>query len=225
MKILPCLFALFSAALLMSGCATSGELRACSASSAALAEPAEQKAETGRLLIWKAYITLEVWNVSNAVAKAVCAAEAQGGFAESRSDGRDHSASLTLRVPSDKVKQAVASLEALGDVTYRSVDAEDVTEQYVDVEARLKNRIALRDRMRQLLDKATEIKDILAIETELNRIQSDIDSMAARMKSLKGKADYATLHLTLERKPILGPFGYLCKGVWWGVEKLFVIRK
>lgn len=225
MKILSCLIALYSAALLMSGCASSGELRACSASPAALAEPAEQKADTARMLIWKGYLTIEVWNVSNAVAQAVGAAEAQGGFAESRSDGRGQSASLTLRVPSDKIKQAVSCLEALGDVTYRSIGAEDVTEQYVDVEARLKNRVVLRDRMKQLLDKATDIKDILAIETELNRIQSDIDSMEARMKSLKGKADYATIHLTLERKPILGPFGYLCKGVWWGVEKLFIIRR
>ncbi len=66
--------------------------------------------------------------------------------------------------------------------------------------------------------------DILAIETELNRVQADIDSMQGRMKSLKGKVDLATIELTLNRAKILGPLGYLFKGLCWGVEKLFVIR-
>jgi Domain of unknown function (DUF4349) len=113
----------------------------------------------------------------------------------------------------------------LGTVTYRRVESEDVTEQYIDVEARLKNKIVLRDRLKQLLDKATAVKDVLAIETELNRVQSDIDSMEGRMRSMKKQVTYATVTLSLERKPILGPLGYVFKGLWWGVEKLFVIRE
>ena len=100
----------------------------------------------------------------------------------------------------------------------------DVTEQYIDVEARLKNKIVLRDRLKQLLEKATTVKDILAIETELHRVQGDIDSMEGRIKSLKGQVDYTTVTISLKRKAILGPLGYLFKGLWWGVEKLFVIR-
>lgn len=83
----------------------------------------------------------------------------------------------------------------------------------------------LRDRLTQLLEKAADVKDVLAIETELNRVQADIDSMEGRIKSLKGQVEYATVTLSLERKPILGPLGYLFKGLWWGVEKLFVIRE
>jgi hypothetical protein len=51
------------------------------------------------------------------------------------------------------------------------------------------------------------------------------DSMEGRIKALKGQVDYATVTLSLNRKPILGPLGYLFKGIWWGVEKLFVIRE
>lgn len=56
------------------------------------------------------------------------------------------------------------------------------------------------------------------------RVQGDIDSMEGLIKALKGRVDYATVTLSLNRKAILGPLGYLFKGLWWGVEKLFVIR-
>jgi len=178
-----------------------------------------------RMLIWKARMSIQVWSVSNAVSEAIAFAERQGGFVEKKSDRGDESASLTVRVPAKSFKAALSSLETLGTVTYRNVEGEDVTEQFIDVEARLKNKIVLRDRLKQLLEKATDVKDILAIETELNRVQADIDSMEGRIKSLKGQVEYATVTLSLERKPILGPLGYLFKGLWWGVEKLFVIRE
>jgi hypothetical protein len=178
-----------------------------------------------RMLIWKGHLSLQVWNVSNAVNEATAMAERQGGFVEQKTDRGEESASITLRVPAKTFKTTLAALEALGTVTYRNVEGEDVTEQYIDVEARLKNKIVLRDRLKQLLEKASDVKDVLAIETELNRVQGDIDSMEGRIKSLKGQVEYATVTLSLERKAILGPLGYLFKGLWWGVEKLFVIRE
>jgi hypothetical protein len=178
-----------------------------------------------RMLIWEASMSIQVWNVSNAVNHAVSLTERQGGFVEKKTDRGEESASLTIRVPAKSFKTALSSLETLGTVTYRNIEGEDVTEEFIDVEARLKNKIVLRDRLKQLLEKATDVKDVLAIETELNRVQADIDSMEGRVKSLKGQVEYATVTLSLERKPILGPLGYLFKGLWWGVEKLFVIRE
>jgi len=177
------------------------------------------------MLIWKANLSIEVWNISNAVNQASSMAERAGGFIEQKSDRGEESSSLTLRIPAKAFKTALLDLETIGTVTYRNVTGEDITEDYIDVDARLKNKIVLRDRLKQLLEKATEVKDILSIETELNRVQADIDSMEGRIKSLKGQVDYATIRLSLNRKTILGPLGYLFKGLWWGVEKLFVIRE
>ena len=132
---------------------------------------------------------------------------------------------MTLRVPTDALDSAVSSIESLGSVTHRSVSSEDVTEQYIDVEARLKNMIALRDRLRKLLEKATDVKAMLAVEKELSRVQADVDSLEGRFRALKKGVDLATIHLTIRRTRILGPLGYFFKAVWWGVEKLFVIRK
>lgn len=212
----------------VTGCATSARYAGTLSVNCLDMEPESSNAtevRPDRMLIWKASMSIQVWSVSNAVNEAVALAERQGGFVEEKTDRGEESASLTVRVPAQSFKTALSSLETLGTVTYRNIEGEDVTEQFIDVEARLKNKIVLRDRLKQLLEKANEVKDILAIETELNRVQADIDSMEGRIKSLRGKVEYSTLSLNLERKPILGPLGYLFKGLWWGVEKLFVIRE
>jgi hypothetical protein len=184
-----------------------------------------------RMLIWTAELSIQVSSVSNAVRETTTLVESQGGFVGQKSEQGDQSACLTLRIPTKAFNAAMGSLETLGTVTYKNVVGTDITEQYIDVEARLKNKIALRDRLKQVLEKATDVKDILAIEAELERVQSAIDSMEGRIKSLKGQVDYATVTLRLERRPppgktrILGPLGYLFKGLYWGVEKLFVIRE
>ena len=212
--------------VLLSGCATTYAKRTSGSPlirSGAGVDLEEVRPE--RMLIWKANLSIEVWNISNAVNQASSMAERAGGFIEQKSDRGEESSSLTLRIPAKAFKTALLDLETIGTVTYRNVTGEDITEDYMDVDARLKNKIVLRDRLKQLLEKATEVKDILSIETELNRVQADIDSMEGRIKSLKGQVDYATIRLSLNRKTILGPLGYLFKGLWWGVEKLFVIRE
>jgi hypothetical protein len=177
-----------------------------------------------RMRIWRARLSLDVPDVEDAAARAAAIAEAHGGHIERKSDSGQSSASLQLRIPVAAFTNAIGSIETLGTVTSRHVSSEDVTETYVDTEARLKNRLLLRDRLRELLDQAVEIKDILAIETELNRVQGDIDSMEARLKSLKGQVDMATLDLSFRRTEILGPLGVVVKGVFWTLGKLFVIR-
>lgn len=209
---------------LLSGCATYGKRKSSSGlTQVAAGHMTEVRPE--RMLIWKAHLRIQVWSVSNAVSESSALAERQGGFVEQKSDTGEESATVLLRIPAKRFQAALANLETLGTVMYRNIEGEDVTEQYIDVEARLKNKILLRDRLQQLLQTATTVKDILSIETELSRVLADIDSMEGRMKLLKGQVDYATVSLSLERKPILGPLGYLFKGLWWGVGKLFVIRE
>lgn len=176
-----------------------------------------------RMLVWRAYLHMDVANVSGSVAQATAVVQQRGGYVERHVDN-GKAATVLARIPSKNLETALGSIEELGTVTYRHVEAEDVTEEYVDVQARLKNKIVLRDRLQQLLDKATSVKDTLAIEAELNRVQADADAMEARIKSLGKQVDYATVELNFRRKPIPGPLGFVFKGLWWCIEKLFVIR-
>jgi chromosome segregation ATPase len=147
-----------------------------------------------------------------------------GGFVERSTATKDSNVSLHCRVPAPQLDQTMDAIAALGSEKFRSISAADVTEQYSDLETRLRNDLALRERLQQLLSRATDVEDVLAIEKELNRIQSKIETMQARFDRLKSEVELATLSVTLKRKRILGPLGYAGYGFWWALSKLFVIR-
>lgn len=116
------------------------------------------------------------------------------------------------------------AITTLGDVRNRAVASRDVTDEYFDLETRLKNAIAQRDRLRALLEKASKVEEILAVEKELSRIQAELESMQGRLDRLRSEVEESTLSVTLERKRVLGPLGYLAYGIGWCVEKLFVLE-
>ncbi len=206
--------------ILLSGCAS---IQQSTGEPFCLTESDEEITE--RMFILNASLSIDVYDLEKSVQKAVEITENAKGYIDQKSKDGEKDASLSLRVPSTALKPVVEKIAKIGDVTKKYVSSKDVTEQYIDTNARLKNKIILRNKLKKLLDKAKNVKDILAIEKELNRVQSDIDSMQGRMDSLKSKVEFAELDVYFHRKPILGPLGYVFKGVWWGIEKMFVIRK
>ena len=183
---------------------------------------AEQKG-TARLLIKRASLEIEANDVAKAAQEATSVVETTGGYVENTRTG-DERASLTLRVPAVELAAVLDRLAALGKEKQRRVSSEDVTDTVIDLEATLKNKIALRDRLRTLLERAKDVKEVLAVEEQLTRLQSEIDSMEGRLKSLRGKVQLATIDLSIQRRTILGPVGFVLKGVGWLIAKLFVIR-
>ena len=177
----------------------------------------------GRLLVWTASQTIVVDRPAAAADQAAALATSAGGYVDRHSAG-DTRADLSLRVPAGDLTAILDRLAKLGQETHRYVHAEDVTEDYVDLEARLKNLAALRDRLRGLLDRASKVDDVLSIERELTRVQSELDSLEGRWKKLRGSIELATVDLTFERRRILGPLGWAFKGAGWIVRKLFVLR-
>lgn len=150
--------------------------------------------------------------------------EQSGGFTERSTTTKDSSVWLECRVPAAQLERIMDAIAALGTEERRSLQAVDVTEQYTDLETRLRNDRALRDRLQQLLERAKGVEDVLAIEKELNRIQSEIETMQAQLDRLKSQVELSSLSVTLERRRILGPLGYATWGLWWTLSKLFVIR-
>lgn len=116
------------------------------------------------------------------------------------------------------------SLSRIGTVTYRKISMDDVTAQYLDLEAEIKNKRALRDRLRQLLAKSETVKDTLAIEKELSRVQTELDQLEGRLKLLRSQVAMSTLNLNLERETIPGPLGVATKSTGWALKKLFVLN-
>ena len=97
-----------------------------------------------------------------------------GGFV-----GRHDDRTVTLRVPSIRFREAMRALEKLGTVQSRLVEAQDVTEEFHDLDVRLKSLVATRKRLEELLQKAANIKDILEVEEQLSRVTGEMQSHAA----------------------------------------------
>ncbi len=104
---------------------------------------------------------------------------------------------LTIRVPSHRYDTLYGSLASFGvrvDNKYSNI--EDVTEQYYDLKTRIKNKKALEDRYVQLLDQATEVKDILEIEKNLNAVRTEIERFEGQFNYLSKQVSLSTINLT-----------------------------
>jgi len=106
------------------------------------------------------------------------------------------SAIVVLRVPAQSYADVVDELEGLGETITRSRTADDVTDQVVDVEARIETQETSIDRLQQLLSEASRVSDILAIETELTSRIAELESLEARLEQLNNLTDLATVTVT-----------------------------
>jgi hypothetical protein len=100
----------------------------------------------------------------------------------------------TLRVPADQLDAAVTELKRLGRVESESQSGEEVTEQYIDLEARLSNARNTEQRLTDLLRQRTgKLADVLAVEKEIDSVRGEIERMEAEKKNLAGRVDFATV--------------------------------
>ncbi|BDS06050.1 hypothetical protein NT6N_10900 [Oceaniferula spumae] len=205
---------------------------ACTTSSLAPSAPPMAKssaygeARTSRVLVKTGSMSIEVNSVKESTAKVRGLVKQKKGYVENitSNDSGSSSASLTVRVPKNSLLTTMDELAALGKVTSRNVEVEDVTDEWIDLQAKVKNLRALRDRLRRLLEKAGNVKDVLAVEKELTRVQSELDSLEGRIKAMQQNVSYSKISIRIHHKSIPGPLGVVSKGTWWGVKKLFVIR-
>ena len=193
-------------------------------------EAAPQQAEE-RLLVRRASLQLTVEDLDGTRQRAAALAAAAGGYVQhsALSAGPATLAGgqrlhLTLRVPSAALDAVLDSLARLGTVDARQVSAEDVTEQVVDLDARLTSMRAVRDRLRQHLERAANVGEVVAVERELARVQGEIDAMEARLKHLRSSAALAEITIEARRRRVLGPLGLVLYGAGWVLGKHFVLR-
>ncbi|NBE51677.1 DUF4349 domain-containing protein [Streptomyces boluensis] len=155
----------------------------------------------GEHIVRTASLTVVVKDVPDAVAAARAAAEGAGGLVgdetTDRESGGHERSRLVLRVPQAEYEKVLDALAGAGKLVERSASAENVTEQVVDVESRVKSQRASVARIRELLDEATELSDVVTLEGELSTRQADLESLLAQQASLKDRTSLATITLTL----------------------------
>jgi hypothetical protein len=177
-------------------------------------------------IIRTASLTVRVRDVPKALDEARAAAGAAGGYVGRETTSRDaegrERTRVVLRVPSDAYEEVLKDLEGAGRLLERSARAEDVTEQVVDVESRIRTQRASVARIRELMDQATKLADVVQLEGELSARQADLEALLARQASLKDRTSLATITLSLTEAPVGRPaaeddgpgFGDALSGGW-----------
>jgi len=105
----------------------------------------------------------------------------------------------TLRVPQDRLAGTIDELAALPGVSVRErrLSSQDVTEQYIDINARLENMKRQEAKLQELLARAGSVDETLKVESELARVRTQLDSATGQLKSLSGRIEMATLNVTV----------------------------
>jgi hypothetical protein len=121
---------------------------------------------------------------------------------ESFDDQEDQlSYNITCRIPADKFDLFISGIESGPDkIISKSVNANDVTEQYYDVKIRLENERQVEKRYLELLGQARTVKDILDIEEKLGKVRQEIESKEGRLRLLDNQVSYSTLNIWIYQK-------------------------
>jgi hypothetical protein len=104
---------------------------------------------------------------------------------------------LTLSVPADKLDAALDQLAKIGTVLRRNTSSQDVTSQFVDTESRLKSMRASVERVRALMTRANDLGQVVALEGELSRRESDLESLESQLSALKNDVERSNVTISL----------------------------
>jgi CRP-like cAMP-binding protein len=144
-------------------------------------------------------LQLDVKDVKTSLRSARDTIVGMGGYvgaSQQSSDGTSIVATVTYRIPVDRWEEALDALRALGDEVGEQTDAAEVTDQIVDLGARIRNLQASETALVRHAADAAKISDLLEIETRLTDVRGQIEQLTAQQKNLQDQAAYATLAVT-----------------------------
>ena len=164
------------------------------------AQSVEDDAQKKRMLIRNGRLEFETDDLAKTAENIQNAIRTHGGYLGSEQsynyDTRQ-STTLNVRIPSASFDTFIADIsKGVEKFDTKDISARDVTEEFLDVEARLKNKKELEARYQEILKQAKNVKEILEIERELNTLRSDIESMEGRLKYLQNQVSLSSVQIT-----------------------------
>ncbi len=159
-------------------------------------------------IIYSGNISLNTEDYQNTFEKISSYAVELGGFvqdsgsnyASEQAGVQANSGYLSIRVPSAKFSEAMTQIQTWGSPISANVSSTNISQQYEDVQAQLNNLKIEEGRLLEYLKQATNITDMLAIESELNRVRTEIDSLTTTIKNWDTEMAYSTIYVSLYEK-------------------------
>ncbi len=173
--------------------------------SAASAQASSQAIE--RKIIRNAEITIETDSPNEGQRKIAAIAEKHGGFvviSESRqNDARSQTApasvvNVIVRVPAQKFSSAIEEVRGVGGrILHEKISGQDVTEEYIDLEARIRTKRALEAQFLEIMKQARKVSDALEVQTQLADVRAEIERLEGRRRFLENQSALSTINITL----------------------------
>lgn len=192
------------AVILFAACQSGNENRRVESSDKLAALPVpmtaqEPEAKPERKLIRDGHVEFETDDIDSTRSRVIQSVKKHQGYIsndqEYKLPGRV-SVNMTIRVPAENFDPLIEdATKGVKRFDSKGVNVNDVTEEFIDVEARLKTKKELEERYLELLQKASAVKDILEIETQMGALRSDIESIEGRLKYLENQVAFSTLNL------------------------------
>mgnify|MGYP000902497656 CR=1 FL=1 len=166
-----------------------------------------------RKIVKSASLEMETTGYEKAAAKIEALVGEYGGYIESSSVGgrgagdsaRMRTAQYTARVPAEKLDAFLDAAAGAGSVTRRDISGKDVTQSYVDTEARLKSLQTEHERLLDLMARAEKVEDLLNIENRLTEVQTQIEQMTAELKNMDSLVGFSSAQITLREVEAVRP--------------------
>jgi hypothetical protein len=172
--------------------------------------PAPAPAGLDRKIIYDAQIGLVVEDFVRAEAEIVPLVTKAGGYvAEMQltgSPGRQRSGRWKVRVPVQTFESFLAGVAGLGELERNSRTSDDVSDQFYDIQARIKNKKTAEERLIQILKETTgKIEEVLKVETELSRVRGEIEQMEGRIRVLDNLTSLTTITIDIREREVFRP--------------------
>ncbi len=166
--------------------------------------PDEIKQPIERKIIRNGDFTIESKNPSEDQRKIASIAESLGGFVvtsefKQAASSEGSSVNVIVRVPSAQFDKAINEIIKTGSqIIYQKTSGKDVTEEFVDLEARLRAKHALENQYLEIMKRASKISDVLEVQEKLTDVRTEIEQMEGRRRYLDNQASLSTINITLQ---------------------------
>ena len=157
-----------------------------------------------RKVIRAGQLAIEVERFDEAARRLLTIAEAAGGFIADSSyeeSGGVPRGTFVVRVPANRFGEVIRQVEQLGAVQRRQISGQDVTEEFIDLDARVRNLERQEARLLTFMDRATKIPDLMAVQQEVSRVRGEIERLKGRMRFTSNRVDLATIQAEVSQKP------------------------